>query len=321
DDRLAEPLVARPPRNATESTLLAVWEDILQRRPLSVRNNFFEAGGDSLAAIEIALAVEAKLGVPVSLQMLAEHPTVEQLAIALEQEANAPRTLISLGPRQGGIPIYLAASGHGDLLRFQNLANALGNTYDVHMLQPPEDKADHSIDRLAELYADRIEARGDGPRYIAGFSVGGIAALETSRVLQQRGIDVHGLFLIDTIYPGFVLRKTIPWRTLGWLTRLLRMHDLSMNGRRLGAMFNDAGLVAQVEALGAYRPCSAEVPAHLIISSGLASWDRWLFRAWRTLMGSRLSELQVRGLHGSMFEPDNVGDLAAAIASRLEGAA
>ncbi|WP_420474468.1 non-ribosomal peptide synthetase [Noviherbaspirillum sp. ST9] len=320
-DSLTAASVARPPRNAIESTLLAIWEDVLKQRDLNVRDNFFEAGGDSLAAIQIAMDVEMQLGVNVSLQMIAEHPTIETLAQALEQEAHAPRTMISLGPRRGGVPIYLAASGHGDLLRFQNLANALGNAYEVHMLQPPDDSGEHSIDRLAELYADRIEARGEGPRYIAGFSVGGIAALETSRVLQQRGVDVHGLFLIDTIYPGFVLRRTIPWRTLGWLTRQLRMHDLSMNGRRLGAMFKDAGLVTQVRALGDYRPTGFDGPAHLIISSGLASWDRWLFRAWRSLMAGRLLEFQVRGLHGSIFEPDNVDDLAAAIASRLEGLA
>jgi len=320
-DNLAAPVAARPPRNALESTLLAIWEDILKQKPLGVRDNFFEAGGDSLAAIQVAIDVETRLGLDVSLQMIAEHPTVEQLAQALEQEANAPRTMISLGPRRGGVPIYLAASGHGDLLRFQNLANALGNAYEVHMLQPPHDSDDHSIARLAELYADRIEARGDGPRYIAGFSVGGIAALETSRVLQQRGMDVHGLFLIDTIYPGFMLRRTIPWRTLGWLTRHLRMHDLSMNGRRLGAMFKDAGLVTQVRALGGYRPAGFDGPVHLIISSGLASWDRWLFRAWRSLMTDTLRELQVRGLHGSIFEPDNVDELAAAIVSRLEGLA
>jgi syringomycin synthetase protein SyrE len=310
---------ARAPRNDLERELLAIWEKALDRRPLSVRDNFFDVGGDSLTAIQIFGGIEARLGRSVPLQLLMDHPTIEQLAIALETDAETPKTMVRLGGERGRIPVYLAASGHGDLLRFQNLANALGDVCELHMLQPPDGGNVDSIGDLATLYADRIEARGDVPRYIAGFSVGGIAALETSRLLQQRGATVHGLFLIDTIYPSSLLRGTVPWRTLGWLTRHLRMQELSMNGRRLGAMFSDSGLVAQVKALSAYRPVSFDGPTHLIISSGLANWDRWLFRSWRRLMSGNLSEVQVRGLHGSIFEPANVNDLATVIASRLEG--
>jgi len=83
-------------------------------------------------------------------------------------------------------------------------------------------------------------------------------------------------------------------------------------------LLSDAGLVMQVAALGDYRPVCFDGPTHLIKSSGLANWERWLFRSWRRLMPANLSEFQVRGLHGSMFEPANVGDLAHVIASRVE---
>ena len=91
-----------------------------------------------------------------------------------------------------------------------------------------------------------------------------------------------------------------------------------MNGRRLGAMFNDPGLVGQVMALKGYRPQSFDGTSCLIKSSGLASWERWFFRPWRRLMTGGYSEYQVPGLHGSIFEPGNVGDLAAVIASTLD---
>ena len=309
---------ARTPHGKLERDMLAIWEKALDRRALNVCDNFFDIGGDSLAAIEILTGIEGLLGRAVSLQLLTENPTVEQLALALGAEAGSPRTMIRLGGERGRIPVYLAASGHGDLLRFQNLANALGDVCELHMLQPPAAGAVRTISELASLYADRIEARGDAPRYLAGFSVGGITALETSRILQQRGTEVHGLFLIDTIYPGALISGSIPWRTLGWITRNLRVQELSMNGRRLGALLSDAGLVMQVAALGDYRPVCFDGPTHLIKSSGLANWERWLFRSWRRLMPANLSEFQVRGLHGSMFEPANVGDLAHVIASRVE---
>jgi hypothetical protein len=174
---------------------------------------------------------------------------------------------------------------------------------------------------LATLYADAIQAHGKRPGFLAGFSVGGIAALEAIRLLQQRGHPVRGLFLIDTTYPASRLGGTAFWRFSGWLVKRLRIQELSLNGRRMGAMFNDPGLVSQVMALQGYRPAGYDGPTLLLKSSGLASWSRWLFRPWGRLMPKHLYEHQIRGLHGSIFEPGNVSELALVIAERMDKAA
>ncbi len=310
---------ARAPRTPLETDLLALWRDALEGRELSVLDNFFDVGGDSLAAVSILTGIEKLVGRKVPMYLIAEHPTVEKLALALsERQPAAPGLMVELSADSGRIPLYLAASGHGDLLRFQNLARVLGPACDVHMLQPPTDTGTRSISELAARYADCIAGHGRVAGYVAGFSVGGIAALETARVLQQRGVPLRGLVLVDTIYPKAVLGGTASWRVLGWLVRKLRVQDLSMNGRRLGAMFNDPGLVGQVMALSGYRPGDYAGATLLIKSSGLTTWDRWFFRPWRRLMGASLTEVQVPGLHGSIFEPTNVGELAKALTQRFE---
>jgi syringomycin synthetase protein SyrE len=91
-----------------------------------------------------------------------------------------------------------------------------------------------------------------------------------------------------------------------------------MNGRRLGAMFNDPGLVDQVMALQGYRPAAFHGPTVLFKSSGLAGWDRWLFRAWRRLLGEHYAEHLVPGLHGSIFETSNVDTLATVIMQKMK---
>lgn len=313
--------VVRPPITSLERELLLLWERELLPRPIGIQDNFFDLGGDSLAAISILAGIEKHLGRRVPMYLLIEHPTIERLAVTLGAELNITAGLmIPLAKRPSSgqrVPIYLAASGHGDQLRFQNLAQALGNVCDADMLVPPADRVVKTVAELAELYAGCIEARGQEPGYLAGFSVGGIAALETARLLQQRGIPVRGLVLIDTIYPKAALGGTRSWRLLGWLVRNLHVQELSMNGRRLGAMFNDPGLVGQVMALRDYRPEGFDGPTLLIKSSGLASWDRWLFRPWRRLMGRHLLERQVAGLHGSIFEAGNVDELAKVLTATL----
>ncbi|WP_394791866.1 amino acid adenylation domain-containing protein [Rhodoferax sp.] len=301
-----------------EPELLAIWQQVLDTRPLGVHDNFFDLGGDSLAAVTMLVDIEKLVGRRVPMYLITEYPTIESLAQALAAQTKGPSVMLNLGADTGRVPLYLAASGHGDLLRFQNLARALGNACDVHMLQPPMTEPIHSINHLAELYAECIQSHGKRPGFLAGFSVGGVAALETARLLRQRGVPLRGLFLIDTAYPASRLGGTAFWRLCSWLVRRLRVQDLNLNGRRMGAMFNDPGLVSQVMALKAYRPAGFDGPTLLVKSSGLASWSRWLFKPWRRLMPKHLYEQQIPGLHGSIFEPGNVNDLARVIADRMD---
>jgi hypothetical protein len=90
-----------------------------------------------------------------------------------------------------------------------------------------------------------------------------------------------------------------------------------MNGRRLEAMFNDPGLRLQVTALDAYAPAAYAGDTLLIKSTGLASWERWLFRPWRRVMADRLREATIQGLHGSIFESSSVERLADLIRADL----
>ena len=312
---------ARKANRRYEAELLALWEDVLDTRPITVFDNFFDLGGDSLAAVTMLSSIEKLVGRKVPMYLITEHPSIESLAVALADKSKGPSVMLNLGADTGRVPLYLAASGHGDLLRFQNLARALGNACDVHMLQPPFTEPIACIDDLATMYADAIQAHGKRPGFLAGFSVGGIAALEASRLLQQRGFPVRGLFLIDTTYPTSRLGGTAFWRFSGWLVKRFRIQELSLNGRRMGAMFNDPGLVSQVMALKGYRPAGYDGPTLLLKSSGLASWSRWLFRPWGRLMPKHLYEHQIRGLHGSIFEPGNVTELASVIAERMDKAA
>ncbi|MEO7940875.1 MAG: thioesterase domain-containing protein, partial [Burkholderiaceae bacterium] len=304
------PSVGRGPANALEADLLALWEAELGHRPLSVQDNFFDVGGDSLNAIAILAGVEKLLGRRTPLYVLSENPTVERLAQALDKQAVPRGVLLQLGPGIATETLYLAASGHGDLLRFQALADALGSRCDLRMLQPPTDKGFKRIKELAVMYADSIQAQGDAPGFIAGFSIGGIAALETARLLEQRGTPPRGLILIDTVYPKVAWAGSFYWHLFTGLVRLLRLHELSINGRRLGAMISDAGLVGQVRSMGGYRVGSFQGPTTLIKTSGLLRWDRPLFGSWRTLIGERLQVRRVAGLHGSIFAAGQVRDLA-----------
>ncbi|MCP2261200.1 nonribosomal peptide synthetase MxcG [Streptoalloteichus tenebrarius] len=83
--------------SGTERVVLRVWREVLGVPGLSLQDDFFELGGQSLQAIQVANRLGVELGQPVPVATLFRHPTVAALAEALDQE----RGLVGDG---GGLP-------------------------------------------------------------------------------------------------------------------------------------------------------------------------------------------------------------------------
>ena len=71
-------------RTPVEETVVAIWEEVLGRRPVGVHDDFFELGGHSLAAAQVAARLEEAFAVPVPVTIAFTHPTVAELAAAVE---------------------------------------------------------------------------------------------------------------------------------------------------------------------------------------------------------------------------------------------
>jgi amino acid adenylation domain-containing protein len=72
------------PRSDIERTLMDIWCSALSIQTASVNENFFELGGNSLAAFSVAQQITRKLGVELSVLGLFEHPTIAALAQFLQ---------------------------------------------------------------------------------------------------------------------------------------------------------------------------------------------------------------------------------------------
>ena len=68
------------PRNALETTLAAIWAEVLKVERVGVQDNFFELGGHSLLATQIASRVQKTLQRDVPLRAMFECSTVAELA-------------------------------------------------------------------------------------------------------------------------------------------------------------------------------------------------------------------------------------------------
>jgi aryl carrier-like protein len=107
-DSAAAPQGFVAPETPTERAVAALWTQVLQRETIGIHDNFFEVGGDSLAAIRLLSLVRREFdagGTEMTLRFVFEHPTIRQMAahIAARDQAsllmNASRALDLAGTR------------------------------------------------------------------------------------------------------------------------------------------------------------------------------------------------------------------------------
>jgi polyketide synthase PksL len=67
-------------RGPLEREVAAAWHELIGLERLSVRDNFFDLGGDSLMATRLVSRLRERLGVELPLQQLLEQPTIEGMA-------------------------------------------------------------------------------------------------------------------------------------------------------------------------------------------------------------------------------------------------
>lgn len=72
--------IASAPATALEQTLLAIWQGVLSREPITLDDNFFDVGGHSLRATKLVTQLRKQLGISVPVSKIFQHPTVRSLA-------------------------------------------------------------------------------------------------------------------------------------------------------------------------------------------------------------------------------------------------
>ncbi len=82
------------PRTDLEQGIVAIWSEVLGLKRVGVRDDFFELGGDSLMAGQVAVRLRLEFGVELPLHHLFEAPTVEAVAQTISAQ---PRQRDRLG--------------------------------------------------------------------------------------------------------------------------------------------------------------------------------------------------------------------------------
>jgi amino acid adenylation domain-containing protein len=81
----AEPV---PPRSGVEVQLVEIWEEVLHVRPIGIRDDFTELGGDSFLGVRLVARINERLGQDLPMSSLLQGGTIERLAGMLYERSN-----------------------------------------------------------------------------------------------------------------------------------------------------------------------------------------------------------------------------------------
>ncbi|WP_456319426.1 MupA/Atu3671 family FMN-dependent luciferase-like monooxygenase [Lentzea tibetensis] len=188
------------PRDFRELRMAALWEEVLDVRPIGVHDDFFRTGGHSLLAVRLLAAVEREFGERLPLSSLFQAPTVAGL-VRLLDTFDHPRVVVPLRT-SGSVPLFLLPGAGGSLVSLYDLVTRLPQAFTVYGLQPVT-TGSSVVEDLASAYLDEIRSvQPHGPYRLVGHSFGGGVAFEIATRLRAVGEEVALLGMADTFSPG-----------------------------------------------------------------------------------------------------------------------
>ncbi|HEB83354.1 MAG TPA: alpha/beta fold hydrolase, partial [Gammaproteobacteria bacterium] len=205
------------PSNELEWRIVSIWQDLFGIEKVGVYDNFFDLGGDSMLAIQLAARLQEHFEVALQFGEVFESPTVAEQAVRIAEITEAgdaavtrvSNPIVRIQPK-GDRPIFFCVHPAGGIVHcYTELARYLGKDQPFYALQHPGMDGPYEpyieFDITAEYYVKALRAvQPEGPYYLGGWSFGGTLAFEMAQQLQRQGEEVAFLVMIDSPGPDFI---------------------------------------------------------------------------------------------------------------------
>jgi thioesterase domain-containing protein/acyl carrier protein len=208
-------------RQAVEKSLAEIWCRALEVEKVGLQDDFFQLGGDSLAAAQVLVEIQRTFGRRLPLTVFNEAPSLQaQVKIIARRTGLAPWPMVvALQPQGSNAPFFCVHGAGGSTLSFAELARRFAPHQPFYGIRASD--ADgyrqrfHRIEDMACHYLEAVRAiQPLGPYYLGGYSFGGSVALEMAQQLHAEGERVALLAILDHTPPPTRYRTAVWSRTL-----------------------------------------------------------------------------------------------------------
>ncbi|MET7378413.1 amino acid adenylation domain-containing protein [Streptomyces sp. NPDC005526] len=190
------------PATAAERWLADAWAKALKYDDVSVEDDFFASGGNSLIAVALVNRVNREFGLRLPLQVVFECPRLADLAARIEDDGAAPSSrLVPLHAEGTGRPVVCWPGLGGYPMNLRLLAREAGAGrpflgVQAHGVNSGETPYPTIREMAAADVAEILRVQPEGPYTLWGYSFGARVAFEAAWQLERSGRRVDDLLLI-----------------------------------------------------------------------------------------------------------------------------
>ncbi|PSK90431.1 amino acid adenylation domain-containing protein [Taibaiella chishuiensis] len=314
---------ARPyeaPAGALEKHLAGIWKEILELDQVSVTDNFFEIGGNSIRLIQVLNRVKKEMEVTLPLTTAFTYPTVRELAVKIKMIAEygqvSAEDFYSVVNPGRSKTIFCFPPAIGYSFAYAALGEYLPDytLYCFHFVEQ---------DNRAEVYLDLVNKVQPGdPVLLLGYSAGGNFAFEMAKAFEAQGREVSDIILIDS-YKTWVSEVKTPEE----LAETIRVYFESIDWSLFSVEPEYLETIRKTtrDKISAYcrhmdgKTDSGVTNARIHVIKSKEEWDKpEVNRYWEESTTRDCYVLRGGGLHIEMLYPEYLAQNAGLIASILQ---
>jgi len=278
------------PCNAYESAVADIMAEFAGSAGFASDTNFFDAGGTSIGAMRVAMAIARRWDVQIPLDAFVAAPTPAHIA-TLIAEGGPARTfdpIVALRASGDRPPLFLVHPIGGNVLCYLNLVKHLPADQPVYALQAAgAEPGGTPLRTMSDLAASYIAAirrvRPHGPYHVGGWSFGGYVAVEMARQLADE--ELARLILLDTTALGDGPHAEVPESDLiTWFFGELLLEAHGVKARQLTFGSNGTDLDASFDSTLRYA-----IEAGIVPTESSPQLIRRLYEIFRANYGATLN--------------------------------
>ena len=199
------------PESEIEEKLILLVQNIINKKKISMKDNFFDLGGDSLSLNVLAFDIIDNFNIDMPLEYLFKANDIKEIADIIKDASKSishishERNLVLMHKgTPGNTDLFFIHDGLGGVGAYFELIDNLkeyniwGVRADINNSLAPKNL---TIKELAKKYVEQITKESDGPYNIGGWCIGGTISYEIVCQLEKLNKPVNSLFMIDTIPP------------------------------------------------------------------------------------------------------------------------
>lgn len=309
------------PRTHTEVDLIHIVQKLVDFKHISIFDDFFMLGGNSILAVKLISALKKKFDINIPITDIFKYPILADLAKQLTaNRIKEPLDVILPIQAEGTqLPLFLLHPAEGMSAPYNILSYYIDDVPLYGLNSPCFSELHHKISNIEEMASCYIEAikkiQPKGPYRFCGWSSGGLLAYQLAHCFVGLGDQVESVILFDTYNPLFLPCQTMNTSdsTHAYICKVL--HNQGIDPDSDEGKYFYAEMANSEKISKKYRPKALRCNMYLIKAGDDSPEVK--HNGWDIFSAINLCTAVVPGKHGRLMDEAYIERVAAELKNAL----